>query len=86
MTQLSFFLTSSIVGIITPKFKILPNNRFELIMVKEQEKCKFCGKSRFTQSTEKEDNVWVSKKICEFCGRVVKTHTFKEKVKDTERK
>jgi len=23
---------------------------------------------------------------CEFCGRVVKTHTFKERTKDTERK
>jgi RNA polymerase subunit RPABC4/transcription elongation factor Spt4 len=55
-------------------------------MVKEEEKCKFCGKSRFTQSTEQKDNVWVSEKICEFCGRVVKTHTFKERVKDTERK
>jgi len=54
-------------------------------MVEEQEeKCKFCGKSRFTQSTEQKDNAWVSEKICESCGRVVKTHTFKERVKDTE--
>jgi len=55
-------------------------------MVKKREKCKFCGKSRFTQSTEQKGNVWVSKKICEFCGRVVKIHTFKKSVKDTERK
>jgi len=48
-------------------------------MVKEQEKCKFCGKSHFTQSTEQKDNVWVSETICQFCGRVVKTHTFKHK-------
>jgi len=54
MIQLSFFPTTTDVSIIIPKFKILPNNRFELIMVKEQEKCKFCG-------------------------RVVKTHTFKHK-------
>ncbi len=46
-------------------------------MVKEQEKCKFCGKSHFTQSTEQKDNVWASNKICKFCGKVVKTHTFK---------
>jgi len=46
-------------------------------MVKEQEKCQFCGKSRFTQSTEQKDNVWVSKKICEFCGRVVKIRTLR---------
>ena len=32
-------------------------------MVREQEKCKFCGKSRFTQSTEQKGNVWVSKKM-----------------------
>jgi len=51
----------------------------------EKEKCKFCGKSRFTQSTEQDGNMWVSKKICEFCGRVVKTHTFKEGVKYTEK-
>jgi len=55
-------------------------------MVKKQEKCQFCGKSRFIQSTERQDNVWVSKKICEFCGRVVKTHTFKKTMKDTGRK
>jgi len=57
-------------------------------MAKEQEKekCKFCGKSRFTQSTEQKDNVWVSETICEFCERVVKTHTFKEGVEDTKRK
>jgi hypothetical protein len=48
-------------------------------MVEEQEKCKFCGKSRFTQSTEQKDNVWASNKICKFCGKVVKTHTFKHK-------
>jgi wobble nucleotide-excising tRNase len=55
-------------------------------MVEEKEKCRFCGKSRFTQSTEQKDNVWFSETICQFCGRVVKTHTFKERVKDTERK
>jgi len=55
-------------------------------MVKEQEKCKFCGKSRFNQSTEQKDNLWVSNKICKFCGRVVKNHTFKKMVKDIERK
>jgi RNA polymerase subunit RPABC4/transcription elongation factor Spt4 len=77
----------SVVGIIIPKFKILFNNRFELIiMVEEQEKCKFCGKSRFTQSTEQKNNVWASETICESCGRVVKTHTFKKRVNDTERK
>jgi len=46
-------------------------------MIEEQEKCKFCGKSHFIQSTEQKDNVWASNKICKFCGRVVKTHTFK---------
>jgi len=55
-------------------------------MVKTREKCKFCGKTRFTQSTEQKGNVWASKIICEFCGRVVKTYTLKERVKDTERK
>ena len=55
-------------------------------MVEEQEKCKFCGKSHFTQSTEQKDTVWVSNKICEFCGKVVKTNTLKKRVKDIERK
>jgi len=57
-----------------------------IMMAEEEEKCKFCGKSRFTQSTEQKDNMWASNKICESCGRVVKTHTFKERVKNTERK
>jgi len=47
-------------------------------MINNREKCKFCGKSRFTQSTEQKGNVWVSKTICENCGRIVKTHTFKD--------
>ena len=55
-------------------------------MVEEQEKCKFCGKSHFTQSTEQKDTVWVSNKICESCGKVVKTNTLKKRVKDIERK
>jgi len=45
-----------------------------------QEKCKFCGKSRFTYSTERKNNKWISKKICENCGRVVKIHNFKQEV------
>jgi triphosphoribosyl-dephospho-CoA synthetase len=55
-------------------------------MVEEKEKCRFCGKSRFTQSTEQKDNVWFSETICQFCGRVVKTHNFKDRAKDTEGK
>jgi len=47
-------------------------------MVKEQEKCQFYGKSRFTQSTKQKGNVWVSKTICEFFGKVVKIHTLKD--------
>jgi len=53
---------------------------------KDDEKCKFCGKTHFTQSTEQKNNVWVSEKICEFCGRVVQAHTFKKRTKDTGRK
>ena len=49
-------------------------------MVEEQEKCKFCGKSHFTQSTEQKDTVWVSNKICESCGKVVKTHNFRREL------
>ncbi len=52
----------------------------------KKEKCKFCGKRRFIQSTEQKGNVWVSKIICKFCERVVKTHTLNERVKDAERK
>ena len=54
-------------------------------MAEEQEKCRFCGKSRFTQSTEQKDDEWTSNKICDFCGRVVKTHDLKDKVKDTKK-
>ena len=54
-------------------------------MVKTKEKCKFCGKSRFTYSTVQKGNVWISKIICENCGRIVKTHTLKDMMKDTER-
>jgi RNA polymerase subunit RPABC4/transcription elongation factor Spt4 len=55
-------------------------------MVEEKEKCRFCGKSRFTQSTEQKDNVWSSERICQNCGRVVKTHNLKDRAKDTEGK
>jgi len=44
MIQLSFFLTSVVVGIIIPKFKILFNNRFELIMVKNKKNVNSVGK------------------------------------------
>jgi len=47
------------------------------MLKKQEEKCKFCGKRRFIQSTEQKDNVWVSNKICEFCGRGVKTRTLR---------
>ena len=81
-----FFLTSSVVDIIAQKFKILFNNKFGLTVMIKKEKCKFCGKTRFRQSTEQKGNVWVSKIICKFCERVVKIHTLNERVKDAERK
>jgi hypothetical protein len=46
-------------------------------MIKKEKKCKYCGKSRFRQSTEQKDGVWISKKICEFCGKVVDTRNLK---------
>ena len=42
-------------------------------MVGIDKKCKFCGKRRFRQSTEQKDGAWISKKICEFCGKIVDT-------------
>jgi hypothetical protein len=38
------------------------------MLKKQEEKCKFCGKTRFRQSTEQKGNVWASKKFVNFVG------------------